>query len=313
MRVLKVMGLALYGMWLAVGALTALFAELLGETVAERVQAGAATLAVAIVFAGALVVSRFALLARAVGAVAVVAAAIAAGGVALASWPGNAILVAAIVALVAALGAVGSRRVLPSLLEPGPTIGAGLVAGGVAAVVGTVGLMAVLRTLQAASPLWNAPLLATGPHPPLQTWQLPVSIVAVSAAITVLVPLAYRATTIASGLALGLMAVSGSMTLPWWAPAVLSLAGAAVATTAMLLDRTSRTAGAAGVIALVLILDAVSVSVVRPALSAAVFAGTAALGLAVAVVGTAGEPRPGRAVMTRVGMFVCARGPARGR
>ncbi len=147
-RILRVLALVLYGVWLALAAMTALLAELVTDTVVERAQAGAATVAAGALFAFALLATRSRLLARCVGAAAVVSVAIAVGGVALAAWPNHGLLVASLVSLVAALVVAGSQPVLPSLLRPGPAVGAGLVAGGVGAVVGAGGLIAAIRTLQ---------------------------------------------------------------------------------------------------------------------------------------------------------------------
>jgi hypothetical protein len=231
---------------------------------------------------------------------AVVSASVAVGGVTLATWPGDGLLVASVVGLGAALVVAGSRPVLPAVLHPGPAIGAGLVAGGVGAAVCTAGLIAAMRTLQHVSPLWTTELAVTGPHPPLLTWQLPAAIVAVTAAFTVVVPKALKVATTAGGLALALLAVPSSFALVWWAPAALSLAAAAAASAVMLAGRTRTTTVPTGVVALVLVLNAIGTSLVRPGLSAAVLGGTAVIGLAVAVIGTAGGERPGRATMTRL-------------
>ncbi len=139
----------------------------------------------------------------------------------------------------------------------------------------------------------------SGPNPPLATWQLPVAVVAVAAALAVCLPPGWRQGVVASGAVLALAAVPGSFALAWWAPAMLSLAGAAVAAAVLVSGRTTSITRPAGASALVLGLNAVGTAGGRPALSAAVLAAVAVLSFAVAVVVQAGRDRASR--LRRIG------------
>jgi hypothetical protein len=302
----RVMSLVLYGLWLAVAAIVALVADLVATSVADRAQAGGALVVAAAVFAASTRLYRSALLARAVGVVVVVLLAVAVNGVVTAAWPGRAMLLAALVALGAALAAATTRRILPAQMWPGPAIGASLVAGGVGLLVGAAAVYATVQSIATASPLWSAALASTGPHPPLATWQLPVAVVALALAAAALLPRHGRIAAAAYGSAVAILVLPASFSLVWWAPAVLSLSGAAIAAAVLVVGRPGMLRVPAGVSALVLALDAVLIAGARPALSAAVLGAVCLLGLAVAAFQVRVGAQPSAVAGTAFGIALVA-------
>lgn len=274
-----------FGTWLAVASVTALLAEATSMTVALRLAAGAATIAVSLVtLLGAWVAKVPALRPVAAGVV-VVAVVIAVFLTAIVRWPERAALLFAATALAvnAVVRAVGA--ILPAALRSGPrwaATGVTLVGGVLLALIVLAG---AAITIAASYPLWSVPLTATGPQPPLLTWELPVALVGLTVAALVVGPRSASAPVAVGGGVLAVLALPSSLSLQWWTPPVLALGGAVVLVAAYL-RRRGRAATRISTLfgASVLTGDAVLTSAARPVLTALVLAAVAVLGLVVATV-----------------------------
>src|SRR5262249_1942250 len=129
----------------------------------------------------------------------------------------------------------------------------------------------------------------TGPHPPASTWELPAAALLVGLGFAVTVRARTRVALITSGGLLAILSVPNSVPRPWWAPAPIALAAAAVALSAALAGRTVRTTLGAAACGALLLLFAILTAQTRPVLAAWILTGVTALGLALA---TAAAQRP---------------------
>jgi hypothetical protein len=269
--------------WLAVGLLSALAAELLGSTgrvtVSDRGLAGLAIVAVALVLVAGAVASPSSVLPRIAGGALVVALAIAVSGVVTAAAPGHQALLEAAVAAGLALLVAAVNPVLPVRVRPGLRVGSFLVTGVIALGVGLVALGAAADTVARSL---QGDLGPTGPHPPA-TWQLPVAALLVALGFGVIARARTRTALVALAGLFAVLALPDSVALPWWAPAPIALAGAAVALAAALAGRTARATVGAGIAAAVLVAFAVLTAQAAAALSAWILAGVVLLGVGAAV------------------------------
>jgi hypothetical protein len=229
----------------------------------------------AVVLVAGTLVARQRDLTRLAGATLVIAVAVAGGFLIVAVRPGHAyLLISALTAIIAA-AVVASDLVMPEAVRPGPRIGAMVVAGTVGAVVSLLALGAAAVTVGDASLARTASLAGEGSP---FTWELPAAVLLVAMAWAITIPQWTRLAAVAGGV-LAVLALPGSLGLDWWAPAVLSLAGAAVLTGVTLVSRAARSAVPAAAGALVLAADAVLTGTARPWLTTLVLAGIVLLGL----------------------------------
>jgi hypothetical protein len=269
------LGWVFFTVWTVTAGLVGLVAEFATGSVTGRVQAGAAIVVAGLVLVAGTLVARQRDLTRLAGATLVLAVAVAAGFLVVTVWPGHAYLLTAAVAAVLAGAVVALGPLVPEQLRLGPRIGAMIVAGTVGAVVSLLALGAAAVTVGDASLARTASLAGEGSP---FTWELPAAVLLVAMAWAITIPQWTRLAAVAGGV-LAVLALPGSLGLDWWAPAVLSLAGAAVLTGVTLVSRAARSAVPAAAGALVLAADAVLTGTARPWLTTLVLAGIVLLGL----------------------------------
>src|SRR5690606_32525680 len=224
---LRALGWVGFALWFAAAGLAALVAEAATTTVPDRVVAGAAVIAASLVVLLAAWVTGVPGLRAVAAGLVVVAVVIAVFGTADLAWPGHTALTFAVTTLSVCVAVRMAIVLLPTWLRPGPQWAAGgsaLLGLGILAMVTVVG---AASTAAAAYPLWSAPLAATGPHPPLLTWEVPVAILALTAAALVLAPRWAYGPAAVGGLVLTVLVLPASVALVWWTPPVLALGGAA--------------------------------------------------------------------------------------
>jgi len=170
-------------------------------------------------------------------------------------------------AAVAALDLVVLR-----LTRSGLALAAGVCGGASALVVLGVSGEAVSRTLDTALPCFGA---AFGAAVPSLGWPLPAAVVLLAAAVTGVVPAAWRRDAALGGAALLALVLPAGLHLVWWTAPILDLL-----VVGAVLVAARRPAGA--VLAALLGLHAVAVAFGRPEVAAGVFGAVAALGFAAA-------------------------------
>jgi hypothetical protein len=223
--------------------------------------------------------------------VGLLAAALAAARVLALARPDLALLAVAAVAAAAALPALAGRAGVDALSGAGANCGTGAEAtdlavrrglriGGLVAVGAVAPYVAGLALWGGVASAWRAQTLGDlglgGPY----SWQLPVALVLLTAALAGLLPAARRE-TVAPGLALLALAVPPALGWPWWAPAAADLvvaAGLGLAATWL----AGRQAVVVAGIAAGLAGHALVVGFAAPAGTAAVLGGLVLLGLAIA-------------------------------
>jgi hypothetical protein len=289
----------LCAVWLVVALPVALLAEVDADSVTESATAGAATVAVALLILSAARYARSPVALRIAAAVVVVAVAVAADFLANEAWPGHPLLLCAVVALgLVALTAFGAA--FGAAYGSGARVGGLVVAGIVATVTGLLALSAAAVSVAAAIPIWSASLGATGPHPPVFTWELPASALVLAAALLLNAPQWSRPVTLVTGTVVAVLALPASVGLYWWAPASLGLGASAVLAVVALTSRTLRATVAASVGSAVMAGFAVLTGAARPGLTALVLAGASAIGI---TLGTLSRHRAGGSVVGPVALF----------
>ena len=250
-----------------------------------RSSAGAVALAAGALVLAAVVPVAAAVLARTpraqavTGGLLVVALAVAAGrfaAVAGGSFAAPVLIIAVVTALAVLVAAV--RRWLPAPVRRGPWLGALLV-------VAFAGIVVVGVTIAVA---------ATG-H---SDWRLPLVIVLLTGALTVLVPRPVQPHVVLGGLAVLAVAAPAGFGLPWWTAPGFDLLVVAAAL-ALALRATALWPAA---VAAVLTTHAVTVAFARPWVACATFVAVAALSLATAFAARRGSRLLGGVVLA-VGML----------
>jgi hypothetical protein len=212
----------------AVSALAGL--RLAGSAVPAAAAGTALITSALVVLAGALR-TRIRTVQAVAGGLLVVAVGVAAFRFVAVTGPGYAPVLAAGVAAVSALAVA----LLPARIRGGPRVGALLVIAVPALVtLGDVG-SAAFRTIEAAHQA--GPWIALGQPP---DWQMPASVVLLSAGLAMLVPASLRRDVLLGGAALVALAGPAGFGLPWWSGPALNLlvAGAALAVATRLPDVT---------------------------------------------------------------------------
>ena len=276
-----------FALWIGAASVTALLAEATGTTVRDRVVAGVATIAISLVLLLGAWATGLPTSWSVAGAAVVAAVVLAVFLTAVVAWPGHPALLFA--ATMLAVGVV-VRSVLAAAPE---ALRSGLqgAATGIALLglfcLAYVALAAAGTTIGAANPLRSVPVVATGPHPPLLTWELPVALLGLSAAALLTGPRWTDAPIAVGGGVLTVLALPGCLPLAWWTPPAIALGGVVVLAGAHL--RLRRRGGVATSThastltgAAVLVGYAVLTSTARPGLIALVHATIVVLGLTVA-------------------------------
>jgi hypothetical protein len=295
---IRVAGWVFFGSALMVSTGLALAAEVIAADGPGAARAGAATVLVALVLVGAAVLSGSGAFHALSGCVAVLAVGAATARYAALAWPDRTLLaVAGSVATIAVLGTAFGRLV-PATARPG--IRAGILVAAGALAVPLAGMVAVAAEESLATPMWTADLFVE----PRFTWQLLAALGLASLALATAVPRrAWVGMFVVTG-ALAVLALPGSVILPWWAPPILDTVAATIAGSTVVAGLASaRTralpgwAAAAGPIsAAVLAGHAVLASLARPELTAGVLGGLAVAGVAIAVAAGRETGGPLRAV-----------------
>jgi hypothetical protein len=172
---------------------------------------------------------------------------------------------AAAVVLAVALGVRG----LPMGLRRGPTVGATLVGGVIAAVAGIAAVIGGLNALRANHKVWHADLATWNAHVPGGPGpQIPVALLllAIAAAVVLAPPASQAVSVILVGLAA--LAVPAAFALPWWSPIAVSGLVSTVAGIAAARSDEPTVAWARAAVATVLFADTVGASLVRPDVTA---------------------------------------------
>lgn len=262
--------------------------------------AGAALMLIAAVVVAAAVLARSAGAQAVAGGVAVLAVALAAGRVvAVAGGASAQVLVALVVGLLA-VAVVTVSRWLPGAVRQGPWVGALVaVAGpGLASLADAVD--AAVSSVLAARPVLAADLGAAAGH---AGWQVTVTIVLLTGALAVLVPVRRRFDAVLGGAALAALTTPVGLGLTWWSAVGFDLAVAAVAllcavrpAIASRLTASGRIAVAAAApgwlasVAALLTAHAVAVGFGRPGTAAATLGTVVLLGVGTAVVARPSAP-----------------------
>jgi hypothetical protein len=278
-----------YGVALAVAALGA-GVTLVSVSGAVAVPAGVPLLVTAVLLAGAGALTGRAGL-RIAGAIAVTSAsgvAVLRAALALdAPMPVTAgLVIAGLTVAVLAVERVG--RDAPdadcwSGLRLGRRIGALLVVGGYAVLVGVSALLVAAYTAMESTPAWRAdPDPAGGPF----DWQLPVAALIGTAALVFLSPAVARRGIVTAGGMLTIFALPAGVALPWWGVCLVDLAAGTAFWLAVV--RPHRPAGPValvshGVVGALLVGHAFLVGLARPAGATAVLIMVSLAALAVAV------------------------------
>lgn len=191
------------------------------------------------------------------------------------AWPQRTgVLLAAVAAAVALLTAlVGSR---PSPTPSGVRAGGAIVTAVLGLVVGLLALLAAGFTAAAAQPAWSAGLQPA----PAYDWQLLAALGLLGLAVAAVGPRAYRTELLLVVGALAVFALPQSVALTWWAPSLVDLVATAGLLGLTVVVRRPRRVGAISAIAAALALHALITALARPASTAWVLGGLAALGLA---------------------------------
>ncbi|MFV2021232.1 SCO7613 C-terminal domain-containing membrane protein [Micromonospora sp. LOL_023] len=285
----RITGWVLVGFTLTTAAITALAALVLQQPPNAAALSGVPLLTVALVaVAAARLSGRRALLAISLAGLAPTLA-LAVIRAAAEPVPSLTMFFAALTTVALAALGVLARRQLPDVVRTGPWAGALLVATVLGSALLTAALAVGAAGVRAARPLWHA---GPGPVDAPGDWQLPFAVVAVTAALTLLLPRAGRPALLTVGAATLLLTVPAAAPVPWWAVTAAGLVAGAASTVRAAGSRDLAVAAPSGAVAVVLTGHALLVSAGRPVTATIACAFVIACGLAAAAVARRVGGRP---------------------
>ncbi|HEX6870903.1 MAG TPA: hypothetical protein VF163_07380, partial [Micromonosporaceae bacterium] len=293
-RAVRVIAWAMHATAVIIGVGTALVAEAQVDDRNSAAAAGLALLVVAAAGTAGAAITRNQVWHALAGCGFTLATVVATARFAAESAPAQSLLVVPAVVTAVVLVAVGLGPLLPAGAGSGARAAAIVSTAGLSLVLVAMSVVAAGRSVSDAWPAGRADLIPE----PIFTWRLPVAVALAAVAVAALTRRTFWAQIGVTGGVIALAALPGSVALPWWQPAALDLAGAAVLAGSVLV-RPGRPGSVllrgcgAGVLAVLSILTGLA----RPELAAGVLAGVAVLGLALGV----GSARRDRAVDRLVG------------
>ncbi|WP_433210640.1 SCO7613 C-terminal domain-containing membrane protein [Dactylosporangium sp. CS-047395] len=133
-------------------------------------------------------------------------------------------------ALLVFLVAVAARSSLPEEWRRGPVAGAALVGFGTGLYAGALSVIGAIGVIQAANPMWHAPLdahWAETAHGLAQFgWQIPIALLLLAGAAAIALPQPYGDDTASAALVLATLGAPVGLGLGWQAPMIIGWAAA---------------------------------------------------------------------------------------